>query len=502
MMSAADSEPPGCPEPAAVMERSVSLRISVARCFSSWIVSSVSMVGCTFLLQLGQGRADPPERQGDVLARRGVGEAQVAFAERAEAGSGQAGDARVVEQVVSDLLGWAVEALDVGKDIEGSVWSAAGDAGDGVEPLDNDLAAGQELLSHGLHIILRAGQGLDPGNLGERGGAGRRVGDDLGHPFDELTRAGCIAKAPPGHGVGLGHAVRDDRAFLHPGERRDGKVLTLEHQARVDLVRQDIEVVLLGHLRDQLQVLARDDAAGGVGWRVDDDKLCARRDQLDKGVTVEAEVLLLKDGEGDRLGTGDVDDRLVDGIRGIRVDSFIAVLEQGHARRVDDVLGPGADQHFFSRDWETTGPADVLRDRLAKVHTTHGGRVVGVVLLDGPDASLLDVLRGIEVGFADLHIDHALALTFQFLCLGHDEECSLAAGPLHTLRYIQHVLYLPPDDSALTRDRAPGYLSCLCPALGCMNGRLTTMPVSAFPRIGIYTVSPTFTASFSTMHRA
>src|SRR5450756_2796639 len=105
MMSVADSEPPGCPEPAAVMERSVSLRISVARCFSSWMVSSVSMVGCSFLLQFGQSCADTAERYGDVLARRSVGEAQVPFTKRAEAAPSQAGDAGVVQQIVGDLLG-------------------------------------------------------------------------------------------------------------------------------------------------------------------------------------------------------------------------------------------------------------------------------------------------------------------------------------------------------------------------------------------------------------
>src|SRR5665647_3419161 len=100
MMSAADSEPPGCPEPAAVIERSVSLRISVARCFSSWIVSSVSMVAPSLLgqwsrivrgsngdvqrllragiarprvvqsgvlLQFGQGCADTAQRKRDIL---------------------------------------------------------------------------------------------------------------------------------------------------------------------------------------------------------------------------------------------------------------------------------------------------------------------------------------------------------------------------------------------------------------------------------------------------
>src|SRR5450830_209991 len=105
MMSAADSEPPGCPEPAAVMERSVSLRISVARCFSSLIVSSFSMVTCSLLLQFGQGCADTAERQGDVLARRSVGEAQVTLTKRAESAPRQAGDAGVVQQIVGDLLG-------------------------------------------------------------------------------------------------------------------------------------------------------------------------------------------------------------------------------------------------------------------------------------------------------------------------------------------------------------------------------------------------------------
>src|SRR5664280_3444821 len=225
MMSAADSEPPGCPEPAAVMERRVSLRISVARCFSSRMVNSFSMVApslrgqwsrivrggdarhpvanrrrtspheqSNLLLQFGQGCADTAERYGDVLARRSVREAQVPLTKRTEVAPGQAGDAGVVQQVVGDLLGRAVEALDVGKDIESAVWLATGDARDGVEPVDNDLPASQELLPHLLDIILRSCQGLDAGNLGERGCAGRRVGDDFGHPVDELARAGCISK--------------------------------------------------------------------------------------------------------------------------------------------------------------------------------------------------------------------------------------------------------------------------------------------------------------------
>src|SRR5450756_1144099 len=92
---------------------------------------------------------------------------------------------------------------------------AAGDTGDGVESVDDDLPTGQKLLSHRFHIILRAGQGLDAGNLRERGGARRRIGDDLGHPLDELTRSGCVAETPPSHGVGLGHAVHDDRAVSY-----------------------------------------------------------------------------------------------------------------------------------------------------------------------------------------------------------------------------------------------------------------------------------------------
>src|SRR5450756_70453 len=105
MISAADSEPPGCPELAAVMERSVSLRISVARCFSSWMVSSISMVACSLLLQFGQCRADTAERYDNVLARCGIGEAQVTLTERTEVRPGQAGDAGVVQQIVGDLLG-------------------------------------------------------------------------------------------------------------------------------------------------------------------------------------------------------------------------------------------------------------------------------------------------------------------------------------------------------------------------------------------------------------
>ena len=126
-------------------------------------------------------------------------------------------------------------------------------------------------------------------------------------------------------------------------------MLALVEDPAVDLVGQDHEVVLAGDVGDLLEVLARRDAAGRVGRRVDDDELGPRRDQRRQLVRVEAEVVLLADRAGDGLAADEAGHRLVDREARVRVDDLVALVDEGQDREEHDRLAAGDHDHAVRR---------------------------------------------------------------------------------------------------------------------------------------------------------
>ena len=60
--------------------------------------------------------------------------------------------------------------------------------------------------------MLRAGQRLDGGPLGDRAGAGRLLPLQHVHRLDERFGTGRVADPPAGHRIGLRYAVHGQRA--------------------------------------------------------------------------------------------------------------------------------------------------------------------------------------------------------------------------------------------------------------------------------------------------
>src|SRR3954465_2414490 len=75
----------------------------------------------------------------DVVDAVGVAEAQVALTPGAEAGTGDRRDAGLFQQTVLQRVGVEACAGDVGEGVEGAAGSAAANAGQRVEALDDDL---------------------------------------------------------------------------------------------------------------------------------------------------------------------------------------------------------------------------------------------------------------------------------------------------------------------------------------------------------------------------
>src|SRR5581483_2390164 len=164
----------------------------------------------------------------DGLVRRRVRETDVlslAGDARAEMNVGEHRHAGFVEQAPAELLGvgradHAAGLGDVRPGVEGAAGHEAGDARDPVEQPDDQVAPREERRAHLLGVVLRAQDRFDRRPLRDLRGA--RVG--VRHPAHELGREHRVRREPEppaGHGPGLGRAVRDDGALVHPGQRRD-----------------------------------------------------------------------------------------------------------------------------------------------------------------------------------------------------------------------------------------------------------------------------------------
>src|SRR5690242_8157310 len=84
-----------------------------------------------------QPLANPPHRLLQRLQVRSVGEAEIALAIRAEAGTGDGGDARLVEEAVLQRATLGAGASDIGEGVDGAAWCGATETGQAVERFDD-----------------------------------------------------------------------------------------------------------------------------------------------------------------------------------------------------------------------------------------------------------------------------------------------------------------------------------------------------------------------------
>src|SRR5258708_10141116 len=124
----------------------------------AWMAgTSPAMTDCRYLRRLAarQELAHAVERLQNVLGRIGVGEPHIAFAQHAEIGPADDGDAGVLEQRGGEGLRLPAGALDVRKSVERTPRRGAGDSGQPVEAGDHDGAPPVELRDHLVHRVLR-----------------------------------------------------------------------------------------------------------------------------------------------------------------------------------------------------------------------------------------------------------------------------------------------------------------------------------------------------------
>ena len=286
------------------------------------------------------------------------------------------------------------------------------------------------------------------------------VADDLG----DVGGGGDIADTPAGHGIGLGHAVDEQGAGLDllPQGGQAGELLVVIGQAVVDLVGQDIQVVVHAHLGDALQLAAAVHHAGGVAGVVQDHALGFGGDGGGE----------LLGGDLKVLGLGGVDDHghaayhadqldIADPIGGGE-DHLVPRVDQGAQGHIDACLRAVGHGDVLEVIVQPAVGLQPLADGLAQLHGAHAGGIAGIVVADGLDTGLLDVVGGGEIGLARAEADDVLALGLHLLEHGVDGHGAGGLDGKCELRQRFHKRFLPSGGPAspglrsyLTSERRP-----------------------------------------------
>ena len=100
-----------------------------------------------------------------------------------------------------------------------------------------------------------------------------------------------------------------------------------------------------------------------------------------------------------------------------RDDNLVARVHECHDGIADALLGTVAHQNLRCRVVQGVLPLELLGDSLSQVGISGHGRIPRVVVVDGLLCCQLDVVGGVEVGFAHAHVYHVDALCFHFAAL-------------------------------------------------------------------------------------
>ena len=173
----------------------------------------------------------------------------------------------------------------------------------------------------------------------------------------------------------------------------------------VDLVGHGEEVVLEADPGDGVELAGREDPAGRVVGRVQEDEAGLRADGGGQGVGVEGEVGGAQ-GDDPALGAGHGDGGGVGVVIGLEGDDLVARLAQPEHGGGDRLRGAhGDDDLGVGVVVEAVPAALMLGDRLAQRRQARPRRVLVVPGPDGGDGRLGHLRRPVGVGEALAEID-------------------------------------------------------------------------------------------------
>ena len=190
----------------------------------------------------------------------------------------------------------------------------------------------------------------------------------------------------------------------------------------VDFVGEDQDVLAQGNFTKGFEFLPGVNGTGGVGRAVHDEHLGGRGHGVLEfiGGHLPTVFLLGVDDHGD--GSGKADHVRVAGpVRG-RDDHFVARAAGGKDGVVTGVFGPAVDADEVGRVAEAVVGLELGADGFAEFEQTGAGGVFGLAGSEGSHGGVLDVGRGVHVGFTSAEGADVDAFLLHFGGLGGDGE--------------------------------------------------------------------------------
>ncbi|MPM78714.1 hypothetical protein SDC9_125725 [bioreactor metagenome] len=116
---------------------------------------------------------------------------------------------------------------------------------------------------------------------------------------------------------------------------------------------------------------------------------------------IKSKILFLKQGGRYRNTADKFDYRFIDRKPGIWVNYFIAGIHKGMNCVVNNRFSPRRDNYFI---WRNRNPArftNIMGNSLPQRQDAGRGAIMSVVLLNGFNASRLNILRGVKIGLTN-----------------------------------------------------------------------------------------------------
>ncbi len=353
---------------------------------------------------------------------RRVTDAEVALG--AERRSRDGGDFFGFEQAGAEVGALQSSSADIGEEVEGSLAVDAGDTWDAVEFLPGVAPAFGVFGEPAGEVLLGAVEGGDGAFLGEAGGIGRGMALDGVDGFGDGIRGGEKAQTPTGHGPGFGEAMNDDGVGLMVGaEARDGPVhRSVVEEVLVDFVAHDEDAMFHAKIAQGADFLGGVDASGGIAGGIEDKQPSAGSQGGAELVGGDLEFGAIGGWKDDGGRAGQLHHFGVTQPIGGRDDDVVAFLAGGEDDVVAGVFAAAGNDDLAGRVGEAILALELVGDGLAKLRDAAGGCVLGEASVQGIDSGLLDVIGGVEVGFARAESDDIFAGGFHGLGFGVDGE--------------------------------------------------------------------------------
>ena len=184
----------------------------------------------------------------------------------------------------------------------------------------------------------------------------------------------------------------------------------------------------------RVEVVAGEHAAGRVGRRVDEQDPGPRRDERGQLVDVEPELVLHPDGDRHRGRADEPGERFVDRVAGVGDDDLVARVDQAEDRVEHHALATDGHEDLRRIGVDALALRHVRGDRLTQRRDAGERRVMGLALVERALGRGADVGGRVEIGLADLEVDHRPALGRERAGAGADLEGALRPDGAHAGR--------------------------------------------------------------------